>query len=337
MLKKKHQYVVAIVGATGEVGREITEVLEESTFPVSELVFLASERSEGEKIEFRGEGRSVKRLTKTSFAGVDIVFFAAGDLCSVEFAPVAVKSGAVVIDCSNAFRLEPTVPLIVPEVNAHAVAAHAGIIASPGCSAVGLATVIKPIHQVSKIKRIVMTTFQSVSGAGRKAVDELAGQTVALLNFREIKKNAYPHQIAFNCIPQVGAELESGYTSEERDVMNETAKIMEDDSLQVTATAVRVPVFRGLSGSVNIELESKTTANEIRSILSAAAGVVVYDDLKRNIYPMPIDVIGKKEVYIGRIREDETVPNGMNLWFSLDDVRRGAALNMVHIAELLIQ
>ncbi len=337
MLKKKHHYTVAVVGATGVVGKELLEILGESDFPIGELVLLASERSEGEKMEFRGGGRSVKRLTGTSFTGADIVFFTAGSSCSAEFVPAAVKAGAVVIDNSRAFRMDPSVPLVVPEVNAHAAAAHAGIIASPGCSTIGLVLAIKPIHEALKTKRIVLTAFQSASGVGKNAVEELAGQTVALLNFRDVEKKSCPHQLAFNCVPQINTVLENGYTSEEADIADETAKIMEDDSIQVTATGVRVPVFRGLSGAVNIELENKTTANEIRSILSTAAAIVVYDDPKKNIYPTPIDVAGKNEVYVGRIRDDNTVSNGINLWLALDEIRRGAALNMVRIAELLIQ
>jgi aspartate-semialdehyde dehydrogenase len=337
MLKKKNQYVVAVVGATGVVGREMVEILAERKFPVSELVPLASERSAGERVAFNDRNWIVKRLTKDSFKGVDLALFSAGAARSLEFAPHAVKAGAVVIDNSSAFRMDPKVPLVVPEVNAPAVAKHTGIIANPNCSTIGMVTVLKPIHDVAAIKRIVVTTFQSVSGTGKKAIDELAKQTVALLNFRDVETDVYPHQIAFNCIPHIDVFLDNGCTKEEMKIVNETRKIMEDASIRVTATAVRVPVFRCHSESVNIETERKISANEVRAVLSAAPGVIVYDDPQRNIYPLPIDVSGKDETYVGRIREDESIPNGINLWLVSDNLRKGAALNAVQIAEELIK
>jgi aspartate-semialdehyde dehydrogenase len=337
MLKKKNKYVVAVAGATGAVGREMVEILEERNFPVSELVPLASERSEGERLEFKGKNWTVKRLSRDSFKGVDIALFSAGAARSLEFAPAAVQSGAVVIDNSSAFRMDPKVPLVVPEVNPHAIAGHNGIIANPNCSTIGMVVALKPIHDAAKIKRIVVTTFQSVSGTGKKAMDELAQQTVALLNFRDVATNVYPHQIAFNCLPHIDAFLDNGYTKEEMKMVNETKKIMEDDSIRVTATTVRVPVFRCHSESVNIETDKKISANEVRAILSTASGVMVYDDPKKNIYPLAIDVAGKDEIYVGRIREDESIPNGINLWIVSDNLRKGAALNAVQIAEYLIQ
>jgi aspartate-semialdehyde dehydrogenase len=337
MLKKQDKYVVAVVGATGAVGREMLEILEERKFPVSDLVPLASERSEGERLEFNGKKWTVKRLTNDSFKGVDIALFSAGAARSLEFAPEAVKSGAVVIDNSSAFRMDPKVPLVVPEVNPHALATHHGIIANPNCSTIGMLVALKPLHDRARIKRIVVTTFQSVSGTGKKAMDELAGQTVALLNFKEVEKHVYPHQIAFNCLPHIDVFLENGYTREEMKMVTETRKIMEDESIRVTATTVRVPVFRCHSESVNIETERKLTANEARAILAAAPGVIVYDDPGRNIYPMAIDVAGKDDTYVGRIREDESIPNGLNLWIVSDNLRKGAALNAVQIAELLIK
>jgi aspartate-semialdehyde dehydrogenase len=337
MLKKKNKYVVAVAGATGVVGREMIEILEERNFPVAELIPLASERSEGERVEFHGKNVVVRKLTKDSFKGVDIALFSAGAERSLEFAPAAVESGAVVIDNSSAFRMDPKVPLVVPEVNAHALAKHRGIIANPNCSTIGMVVALKPIHDAAKIKRIVVTTFQSVSGTGKKAIDELASQTVALLNFRDVETNVYPHQIAFNCLPHIGAFLDNGYTKEEMKMANETKKIMEDDSIRVTATTVRVPVFRCHSESVNIETEKKISANEVRAILSAAPGVIVYDDPKKNLYPLAIDVAGRDETYVGRIREDESIPNGINLWLVSDNVRKGAALNAVQIAEYLIK
>ncbi len=333
MLKKKNAYVVAVAGATGVVGKEMIEILAERNFPVSDLVPLASERSEGERIQFRGKNWIIKRLTKNSFKGVDIALFSAGAERSLEFAPEAVKSGAVVVDNSSAFRMDPKVPLVVPEVNAHTITSHAGIIANPNCSTIGMVVALKPIHDAVKIKRIVVTTFQSVSGTGKEAIDELAGQTVALLNFREIEKKVYPHQIAFNCLPHIDSFLDNGYTKEEMKMVHETKKIMEDDSIRLTATTVRVPVFRCHSESVNIETEGKISANEVRAILSTAPGVIVYDDPKKNIYPLAIDVAGKDEIYVGRIREDESIPNGINLWIVSDNLRKGAALNAVQIAE----
>jgi len=337
MLRKKPKYVVAVVGATGAVGREMIEILEERKFPVSELIPLASERSEGERVEFYGKNLVVRRLTKDAFAGVDIALFSAGAERSLEFAPVAVKSGAVVIDNSSAFRMDPTVPLVVPEVNAHALARHVGIIANPNCAAIGMIMAIKPIHDAVKIKRIVVTTFQSVSGTGKIAIDELASQTVALLNFRDIETKVYPHQIAFNCLPHIDSFLDNGYSKEEMKMVNETKKIMEDDSIGVTATTVRVPVFRCHSESVNIETVQNISADEVRAVLSGAPGIIVYDDPKRNLYPLAIDVAGKDEIYVGRIRVDESIPNGINMWIVSDNLRKGAALNAVQIAEHLIQ
>jgi aspartate-semialdehyde dehydrogenase len=337
MLKKKNNYVVAVVGATGVVGREMLDILAERDFPVSELIALASERSEGERVEFKGRNVIVRKLTKDSFNNVDIAFFSAGSERSLEFAPAAVKSGAVVIDNTSAFRMDPKVPLVVPEVNAQALAKHKGIVANPNCSTIGMVVALKPIHDKAKIRRIIVTTFQSVSGTGKEAIDELAGQTVALLNFRDVETKVYPHQIAFNCLPHIDVFLENGYSKEEMKLVNETKKIMEDDTIRVTATAVRVPVFRCHSESVNIETEAKLSANEARAILSEAPGVLVYDDPNKNLYPLAIDVSGKDEVYVGRIREDESIPNGLNLWIVSDNLRKGAALNAVQIAEELVR
>jgi aspartate-semialdehyde dehydrogenase len=337
MMMKKSRYRVAVVGATGAVGKEMIEILEERAFPVSELILLASDRSEGERIEYKGKHVVVRKLMNESFQGVDIALFSAGAERSKEFAGAAVKAGAVVIDNSSAFRMEPMVPLVVPEVNAHAIATHSGIIANPNCSTIGMVVVLKPIHDAVKIKRVVVTTFQSVSGTGKNAIDELAGQTVALLNFRDIETKVYPHQIAFNCLPHIDTFLGNGYTKEEMKMVNETRKIMEDDSIRVTATAVRVPVFRCHSESVNIETEKKISSNEVRAILSSVQGIIVYDDPQRNLYPMAIDVAGKDEIYVGRVREDESVPHGINLWIVSDNLRKGAALNAVQIAEHLIQ
>lgn len=336
MLKKKNKYVVAVVGATGAVGREMVSILEERKFPVSELVLLASDRSEGERIEFDGKNRSVKKLMKDSFNGVDIALFSVGSEQSLKVAPVAVAAGAVVIDNSSAFRMDAKVPLVVPEINAHAIDKHAGIIANPNSTTIGLLMALKPIHDAAKVKRVVVTTFQSVSGAGKDAIDELAGQTVALLNFKEIEKKVYPHQIAFNCLPHIDGFLENGYTTEEMNMANETRKVMEDDTIQLTATTVRVPVFRCYAESVNIETEKELSANEARAILAKMPGVLVYDDPSRSIYPLHLDVSGKDETYVGRVRADDTVKNGLNLWIVIDNIRKGAALNAVQIAEHIL-
>lgn len=337
MIKKQGGYVVAVAGATGAVGREMLELLEERSFPVSELVLLASERSEGERLDFRGKKWTVKRLAKDSFAGVDLALFSAGGQRSIDFAPAAVAAGAVVIDNSGAFRMNPEVPLVVPEVNPHALSKHSGIIANPNCSTIGMVVALKPLHDAAVIRRIVVTTFQSVSGTGKKAMDELAGQTVALLNFKDVETAVYSHQIAFNCIPQIDSFLESGYTREEMKILNETRKILENDAIRVTATAVRVPVFRCHAVSMNIETEKHLSPNEAREILATAPGVIVYDDPARGLYPLQIDVAGKDDVYVGRVRQDDTVPNGLNLWAVSDNLRKGAALNAIQIAERLIR
>jgi len=337
MLKKKDSYVVAVVGATGAVGEEMVLILEQRDFPVKELRVFASERSLGKKIEFRNNEIQIETLNDDSFKGIDIALFSAGAERSKIWAPVAVKSGCVVIDNSSQWRMDPDVPLVVPEVNPHDLKWHKGIIANPNCSTIQMVVALKPIHDVAKIKRIVVTTFQSVSGTGKKAMDELLQQTTDLLNFREIRCNVYPHQIAFNVLPHIDKFLDNGYTKEEMKMVNETRKIMGDPSIRVTATTVRVPVFRCHSESVNIETEKKLSANEVRAILAGAPGVIVFDAPEKNVYPLPVDVAGKDEVYVGRIREDESIPNGINMWIVADNLRKGAALNAVQIAERLIE
>ena len=337
MLKKKEGYVVAVVGATGAVGNEMIATLEEREFPVRKLRLFASERSEGKTLEFEGSEIAVETLKEDSFKGIDIALFSAGAERSRIWAPVAAKSGCVVVDNSSQWRMEPDIPLVVPEVNAHDLKKHKGIIANPNCSTIQMVVVLKPIHDAAKIKRVVVTTFQAVSGTGKKAMDELLQQTTDLLNFREVKSSVYPHQIAFNCLPHIDKFLENGYTKEEMKMVNETKKIMGDDSIRVTATTVRVPVFRGHSESLNIETEKKLSANEARAVLSTAPGVIVYDAPEKNIYPLAIDCAGKDETYVGRIREDESIDNGLNMWIVSDNLRKGAALNAVQIAEKLIE
>ncbi|MCG3768041.1 MAG: Aspartate-semialdehyde dehydrogenase [Nitrospira sp.] len=337
MLKKKTGYVVAIVGATGAVGTEMIDVLEERKFPVSRLVPLASTRSAGGMVTFDGNEVPIEVLTKDSFADVDIALFSAGADLSREFAPIAVKAGAVVIDNSAAWRMTPEVPLVVPEVNAQDISQHKGIIANPNCSTIQMVVALKPLHDKARIKRIVVTTFQSVSGTGKEAMDELMEQCQDLLSFKLPDPKVYPYQIAFNCLPQIDEFLPSGYTKEEMKMVDETRKIMGDQSIHVTATTVRVPVYIGHSEAINIETERKLTVNEARAILSTAPGVLLYDDPAHKIYPMPLEVAGKDEVYVGRIREDESISNGLNLWVVADNLRKGAALNAVQIAEHLTQ
>jgi aspartate-semialdehyde dehydrogenase len=337
MLKKKAKYVVAVVGATGAVGNEMIKTLEARKFPIEKLRLFASERSVGKVLEFMDTEIKVEAINEDSFKGIDIALFSAGAERSKIWAPVAAKSGCVVIDNSSQWRMDPEIPLVVPEVNPHDLKWHKGIIANPNCSTIQMVVVLKPIHDAAKIKRVVVTTFQAVSGTGQKAIDELLRQTTDLLNFKEIQCNVYPHQIAFNVLPHIDKFLENGYTKEEMKMVNETKKIMGDNSIRLTATTVRVPVFRCHSESLNIETEKKLTPNEVRAVLSAAPGVIVYDAPDKNIYPVPIDVAGKDETYVGRIREDDTIENGTNLWIVADNLRKGAALNAVQIAEKLIE
>jgi aspartate-semialdehyde dehydrogenase len=337
MLRKKKDYIVAVVGATGAVGDEMVKTLEQRVFPVRKLRLFASERSEGRLLEFGDEEIPVESLNEKSFEGIDIALFSAGAERSRIWAPVAARSGCVVVDNSSQWRMDPEIPLVVPEVNPHDLKWHKGIIANPNCSTIQMVVVLKPIHDAARIKRVVVTTFQSVSGTGRKAMDELLQQTTDLLNFKEIKCNVYPHQIAFNVLPHIDKFLENGYTKEEMKMVNETKKILGDNSVRLTATTVRVPVFRCHSESLNIETEKKLTANEVRAVLSKAPGVVVYDAPEKNIYPLPVDVAGKDETYVGRIREDESLDNCINMWIVADNLRKGAALNAVQIAEKLVE
>jgi len=336
-MKGKSSYTVAVVGATGAVGTEMIEILAERKFPVGVLRPLASARSAGGRVSFHDQDLVVRELAKDSFDGVDIALFSAGADISREYAPLAAKAGAVVIDNSAAWRMDEHVPLVVPEVNRADIAKHQGIIANPNCSTIQMVVALKPLHDAARIKRVVVTTFQSVSGTGREAMDELLEESKDLLSFKEPVPKVYPYRIAFNCLPHIDDFLPSGYTKEEMKLLHETRKIMGDDSIRVTATTVRVPVYVGHSESVNIETEKKLSANEARAILCEAPGVLLYDDPAHKIYPMPLDAAGRDEVYVGRIREDESVPNGLNLWIVADNLRKGAALNAVQIAEELIR
>jgi aspartate-semialdehyde dehydrogenase len=333
------EYKVAVAGATGAVGRQMVACLEERNFPVARLRPLASERSIGKTVTFRGREIPVEVLGPESFKGIDLALFSAGGSVSKEYAPIAAQAGAVVVDNSSAWRMDPDVPLVVPEVNPQDIALYkkTGIIANPNCSTIQMVVVLKPLHDAARIKRVVVSTYQAVSGTGQKAVEELADQVRALFNSQDIVKKVYPHRIAFNCLPHIDVFLENGYTKEEMKMVLETKKIMGDESIAVTATTVRVPVFYGHSESVNIETERKLTPAEAREILAKAPGVKVVDDPSKNEYPMPLDAAGQDLTLVGRIREDFSIKNGLNLWVVADNIRKGAATNAVQIAEILIR
>ncbi|HEX7766185.1 MAG TPA: aspartate-semialdehyde dehydrogenase, partial [Nitrospira sp.] len=331
MLKKKSAYTVAILGATGAVGKESLEILEERNFPLAALRLFASKRSAGEVMTCQGKEWTVEELTESSsFAGVDFAFISATDAISKEYGPRLGAAGVVVIDDSGVFRMDPQVPLVVPEVNAAALRSlPRGIVAIPNCTTTPLVMALKPLHDAVGVKRVVVTTFQSVSGTGAAAMDELLDQTRALMAFREVKAEVYPYQIAFNLLPHIGSFSEGGECSEEIKIVRETRKILDAPKMRVTSTTVRVPVLRCHSESINVELEKPLTPNEARAALAAMPGVLVYDDPLKKLYPMPLDATGKDEVYVGRIREDASVTNGLNLWVVSDNLRKGAALNAV--------
>lgn len=330
---------VAVAGATGAVGETMRDVLEELDFPMSSIKFLASGRSAGRRLLFRGEEHEVEELTERSFEGVDIALFSIPKAMSLKFAPIAAESGAVVVDNSNAFRMDPEVPLVVPEVNAHAIRGHRGIIANPNCSTIQMVLALKPIYDAAGIKRVVVTTFQAVSGTGREAIEELGALSRAALAGEELQPVVYPYRIAFNCLPEIPNRKPfeaNGYTEEEMKMVNETRKIMEAPSIRLTATCVRVPVFIGHSEAVNIETERKLTAEEAREVLGKAAGVKVVDDPAGGVYPTPREAAGSNETFVGRIREDESVECGLDMWVVSDNLRKGAATNAVQIAQHLL-
>ncbi|PIR20178.1 MAG: aspartate-semialdehyde dehydrogenase [Deltaproteobacteria bacterium CG11_big_fil_rev_8_21_14_0_20_47_16] len=330
---------VAVVGATGLVGEEMIRVLEERKFPVAKLVPLASERSSGKSVEFNGKTWDVQTLSKDSFKGVDVALFSAGGNVSADFCPVAAAAGAVAIDNSSAFRMEADIPLVVPEVNPQTLnkLPERRIIANPNCSTIQLVVVLKPIHDAAKIKRVVVSTYQSVSGAGKEAIEELSCSTRALYAGEDLEPRVFAHRIAFNCLPHIDVFTEDGYTKEEIKMIKETNKIMGDDSIKVSATAVRVPVYFGHSESVNIETEKPMSAETAREFLERAPGVVVLDDPGEKIYPLASECAGRDEVFVGRIRNDPTVAHGLNCWIVADNIRKGAATNAVQIAELLLK
>ena len=331
------QYNVAIVGATGAVGEQMRRILESREFPVQNLKLLASSRSEGKRLTWKRTGILVETLAPGSFAGVDIALFSAGSDISREYAPIARDAGAVVIDNSSAWRMESDVPLIVPEVNRQALAGHRGIIANPNCSTIQMVVVLKPLHDRWGLKRVVVSTYQAVSGTGRKAVEELMSQSRAYLAGEAINPEVYPHQIAFNLIPQIESFGEDGYSKEETKMIDETRKIMGLPRLPVTATTVRTPVIIGHAETVNVEFVEPVDVEEARDVLAAADGVEVVDEPAAGVYPMPIHAVGKDSCFVGRLRLDNSVPSGLNLWVVADNLRKGAALNAVQIAECLVE
>jgi aspartate-semialdehyde dehydrogenase len=333
------EYNVAVVGATGAVGNEMVATLEQRKFPVKKLTLLASSRSLGKTMTYKGMDVDVEELKEDSFKGIDIGLFSAGGSISEKFAPIAAAAGCVVIDNTNAWRMDPDVPLVVPEVNEHAIKDYTkkGIIANPNCSTIQMVVALKPLHDAAKIKRIVVSTYQAVSGTGKKAIYELEQQVLAIYNNKPIEKKVYPHQIAFNCLPHIDVFLDNAYTKEEMKMVRETKKIMEDDNIRITATTVRVPVFYGHSESVNVEFEKDLSPDQARKLLKKAPGVKVVDDPSKKLYPLAIDAAGRDETFVGRIRRDESVAHGLNMWVVADNIRKGAALNAVQIAEVLIK
>ncbi|WP_378952452.1 aspartate-semialdehyde dehydrogenase [Pelosinus sp. sgz500959] len=337
------KYNVAILGATGAVGQEFLNLIEERNFPFDNLKLLASSRSAGKIITFMGKDYTVEEATDDSFKDIDIALFAGGS-ASTKFASAAVKHGAVVIDNSSAFRMDPEVPLIVPEVNPEDIQKHKGIIANPNCSTIIMAMALKPLYNQAKIKRIVVSTYQAVSGAGKEAIDELDNQVAAIVENKPVEATILPsaglpkhYQIAFNVIPQIDAFLEDGYTKEEMKMVHETHKIFNDYNMGITATTIRIPVYRSHSESINIEFDEEVSVEEAKKLLAAFPGVIVQDNPQEQIYPMPLFTSNQNEVFVGRIRKDETVAHGLNLWVVGDQIRKGAALNALQIAEYMIE
>ena len=332
------KYNVAVVGATGVVGQEMLKILEERNFPVNKILPLASSRTAGTRVEFQGNEVMVQELKEDSFKDIQIALFSAGASVSEKYAPIAAKAGAIVIDNTSFFRMDPQVPLVVPEINAKEVNNRPkGIIANPNCSTAQMVVALKPIYAAVGIKRLVISTYQAVSGTGKEAIDELQQEVLDILQMKPVKPKVYPHQIAFNVLPHIDTFLDNGYSKEEMKMVNETRKIFGDESIRVTATTCRVPVFYCHSECVNIETKKKITAAEARKLLSKAENVIVMDEPQKNIYPMPTLAAGKNETFVGRIREDISIENGLELFIVSDNVRKGAAFNAVQIAEEVIK
>jgi aspartate-semialdehyde dehydrogenase len=334
-MKKKSAYNVAIMGATGAVGEEFLGILEERKFPVAELRLLASARSAGKKMKFRGKSLTVQELTEDSFEGIDIVLASAGGSISKKYNPYAVKAGAVVVDNTSAYRMDPDVPLVVPEVNPEDIKKHKGIIANPNCSTIIMLVPVFQLYKHFGVKRVIVSTYQAASGAGAKAMKELEDQSRDVLSGKPAKKEIFPHQIAFNIFSHNSAVKEGGYNEEEIKMTKETHKILHDKKIRVTATCVRVPVYRAHSEAIYLELGQKPDLAKIRKVFSKAPGVRLVDDREKNHFPMPIEASGKDDVLVGRIRTDESTPNGLWLFVAGDQIRKGAALNAVQIAEIL--
>lgn len=325
------RYNLAVVGVTGMVGNTLLKVLEEKNLPIENFYVFASARSAGKSITFKGKEYIVEELTESSFdRGIDIALFSAGGSISEKFAPIAAEKGCVVVDNSSAWRMDPNVPLVVPEVNPEDVQKNNGIIANPNCSTIQAMVALKPLHDKYTIKRVIFSTYQAVSGAG------MGGWLDLEEGLKGNPPKKFLYQIAGNCIPHIDSFLENGYTKEEMKMVNETRKILHAPDMKITATTVRVPVFNGHSESVNIEFDNPYDLNELKELLSNSPGIVVKDDLQNNSYPMPIYISGTDETYVGRIRRDESVENGVNLWIVADNIRKGAATNTVQIAETLI-
>lgn len=331
---------VAVVGASGAVGEAIASILQDREFPVAEFFPVASENSAGSRVEYKGKYRSIADVANFDFSKVKLVFFCAGNEVSAKYVPLAVEAGCVVIDNSDHFRNEDEVPLVVPEVNPEDIAQYKqrNIIANPNCSTIQMMVALKPIHDAVGIERINVATYQAVSGSGKQAVDELAKQTIQLLNMKEVESSVYAKQIAFNVFPAIGDVMENGYTKEEMKIVWESKKVLHDETIQVNPTTVRVPVFYGHSEALHIETRKKITAKQVRELLEKAPGIEVVDSLDEGGYPTPVsEAAGNDEVYVGRVREDLSHPQGINMWVVADNVRKGAALNSVQIAEILVK
>ena len=333
-------YKLAIVGATGVVGRTVLQVLQERNLPISKYVFFASKKSAGKTIHYMGKDSLVQELTESSFdEGFDYAIFSAGGSTSLKYAPIAVSKGCIVIDNSSAFRMEPDVPLVVPEVNPDVIKNHHGIIANPNCSTIQAMPVLKPLEDNYKIKRIIYSTYQAVSGAGQKGINDLENGIMNYVHYNSLETplEKFPHPIFNNCLPHIDVFLDNGYTKEEEKMINETRKILGRSDIKITATTVRVPVFNSHSESINVELENSFELSDIISLLKRSPNVVVQDDLIHNIYPLAANVSGNDEVFVGRIRRDFSIENGLNLWVVADNIRKGAATNAVQIVEKLIE
>ena len=337
------KYNVAILGATGAVGQEFLNLIEERNFPFADLKMLASKRSAGKKIQFMGKEYTVEEATVDSFKDVDIALFAGGS-ASKEFAPAAVKAGAVVIDNSSTFRMDPQVPLVVPEVNPEAIAQHKGIIANPNCSTIIMVMALKPLYDIAKIKRVVVSTYQAVSGGGKEAMAELEQQVADIVAGKPVTANILPgaalkkhYQIAFNLLPQIDVFKENLYTKEEMKMIDETKKIMSDNDMRITATTIRVPVYRSHAESVNVEFADEVSVEAARKALEAFPGVEVVDNPDEQLYPQPLETSGKNDVAVGRLRKDYSIDHGLNMWVCGDQIRKGAALNALQIAEYMIE